>query len=68
MKGTSLLMWGVLFGAIGLGFFTYGKKQKAPVPLFSGVALFIIPYVISNVYLLVIVGVVFVILPYFVRI
>ena len=68
MKGTSLLMWGVLFGAIGLGFFTYGKKQKAPVPLFSGIALFILPYLISNVYLLVIAGFVFVVLPYFVRI
>ena len=61
-------MWGVIFGAVGLGFFTYGRKQKAPMPLFSGVALFILPYLISNVYLLVIVGVVFVVLPYFVRI
>ncbi|MEA3240298.1 MAG: hypothetical protein U9P37_01750 [Pseudomonadota bacterium] len=68
MKGTSLLMWGVLFGAVGLGFFTYGRKQKAPVPLICGVALFIVPYLIPNVYLLVIAGVVFVILPYFVRI
>lgn len=61
-------MWGVLFGAVGLGFFTYGRKQKAPVPLICGVALFIVPYLIPNVYLLVIAGVVFVILPYFVRI
>jgi RsiW-degrading membrane proteinase PrsW (M82 family) len=68
MKNTSLLMWGVIFGAVGLGFFTYGRKQKAPMPLFSGVALFILPYLISNVYVLVIVGVVFVLLPYFVRI
>lgn len=68
MKGTSLLMWGVLFGAVGLGFFTYGRKQKAPVPLICGVALFIVPYLIPNVYLLVLAGIVFVILPYFVRI
>lgn len=68
MKGTSLLLWGVLFGAVGLGFFTYGKKQKAPVPLFCGVALCVVPYIISNVYLLVVAGVVFVVLPYFVRI
>ena len=68
MEGTSLLIWGMLFGAVGLGFFTYGKKQKAVVPLFTGVALFIFPYFISNVYMLVIVGVVLVVLPYFVRI
>lgn len=58
----------MLFGAVGLGFFTYGKKQKAVVPLFTGIALFIFPYFISNVYVLVIAGVVLVVLPYFVRI
>ncbi len=68
MEGTSLLIWGMLFGALGLGFFTYGKKQKAAVPLITGIALFIIPYFISNVYTLVISGVVLVVLPYFVRI
>lgn len=68
MEGTSLLIWGMLFGTIGLGFFIYGKKQKAVVPLFIGIALFIFPYFISNVYLLVIVGVILVIVPFFVRI
>ena len=68
MEGTSLLIWGMLFGALGLGFFTYGKKQKAAVPLITGIALFIIPYFISNVYTLIISGAVLVVLPYFVRI
>ncbi len=67
MQGTSLLIWGMIFGAIGLGFFTYGKRQKAVVPLFTGIALFVFPYFISSVYLLVIVGVGLVMLPYFVR-
>ena len=68
MEGTSLLIWGMVFGSIGLGFFIYGKKQKAIVPLFTGIALFLFPYFISNVYILVIVGIVLVVLPYFVRI
>jgi hypothetical protein len=58
----------MLFGAIGLGFFTYGKKQKAVVPLSVGVALFIIPYIMPNVWMLVIAGVILVVIPYFVRI
>jgi len=58
----------MLFGAIGLGYFTYGKKQKAVVPLFVGIALFIFPYFISNIYVLVAAGIVLVVLPYFVRI
>jgi hypothetical protein len=68
MEGTSLLIWGVLFGALGIGFFTYGRKQKAVVPLITGIALFIFPYFISNVYMLVIVGAILVALPYFVKI
>ncbi len=68
MDSTSILIWGVIFGAIGMGFFTYGKKQKAVVPLAVGVALFVVPYVMPNVYMLVGAGVVLVILPYFLRI
>ena len=67
MSGTALLMWGMLFGAIGFGFFLYGKKQKAVVPLITGVALCVVPYFIANVYTLVIVGVILVAIPFFVR-
>jgi len=68
MGSTSLLIGGMLFGAIGLGYFIYGKKQKAVVPLIVGIALFIFPYFITNIYLLVAVGAGLVVLPYFVRI
>ncbi|NOX24672.1 MAG: hypothetical protein GXP59_00850 [Deltaproteobacteria bacterium] len=68
MTGTSLLIWGMIFGTIGMGFFSYGKKQTAIVPLCTGIALFVFPYFISNIYALVTVGVILVIIPYFVRI
>jgi len=68
MGSTSLLLWGVLFGGVGLGFFTYGKKQKAMVPLFVGIALAVFPYFITNVYLLVGIGVALMAIPYFVRV
>jgi hypothetical protein len=67
MEGTSQLIWGMIFGVIGFAFFVYGKRQKAVVPLATGVALFIFPYFISNVYILVIVGAVLAVLPYFFR-
>ena len=63
-----MLFWGMLFGAFGLGYFTYGKRQKAIVPLCVGVALFIFPYFISDVYMLVIAGAILMALPYFIRI
>lgn len=68
MSGTVLLMWGMLFGAIGFGFFLYGRKQKSVVPLITGIALSVVPYFIANVYVLVMVGVILVAIPYFVRI
>lgn len=67
MEDSSILIWGVLFGAIGLGFFTYGRKQKAVVPLLTGIALFIFPYFMPNIYALLIVGVILVAVPYFIR-
>ncbi|MBU1568203.1 MAG: hypothetical protein KJ630_21590 [Proteobacteria bacterium] len=35
----STLIWWVIFGSIGLGYFVYGKKQRAVIPLFSGIGL-----------------------------
>lgn len=61
------LLWGLLFGSIGLGFFVYGKKQKAVVPLVCGLALMMFPYFISNTFALVAVGAVLTVVPYFVR-
>jgi len=42
------LLWGLLFGSIGLGYFIYGKKQRAVVPLVCGLALMLFPYFVSN--------------------
>lgn len=64
---TAWLLWGLLFGSIGLGFFVYGKKQRALVPLLCGLVLMIFPYFVSNAILLVAIGVTLVALPYFVR-
>ena len=68
MGSTAVLLWGLLFGSIGFGFFLYGKKQKAVVPLITGIALCVVPYFIANVYALVIVGVILMAIPFIVRI
>jgi len=64
---TSSLLWGLLFGSIGLGFLIYGRKQRAVVPLVSGLALMIFPYFVSNIFLLVTTGIVLIAIPYFIR-
>jgi hypothetical protein len=63
----ALLIWGMLFGSIGVGFFIYGKQQKAIVPLCVGAALCIFPYFVANVYVLCFIGAMLVAIPYFVR-
>ncbi|AFL73436.1 hypothetical protein [Thiocystis violascens] len=61
------LLWSVLFGSVGLGFFVYGKKQRAVVPLVCGLTLMVFPYFVSSTILLVILGIALMALPYFFR-
>ncbi len=68
MDTTSTLLLGVLFGSIGLGFFIYGRKQKAVVPLISGIGLMVFPYFISNIYIMILTGIALIVLPYFIKI
>jgi ABC-type Na+ efflux pump permease subunit len=67
MNDSSMMLWSVLFGGIGIGYFIYGKKQKAVVPLLVGLALFVFPYFMPNVTLLLLVGLVLVAIPYFIK-
>jgi hypothetical protein len=64
---TSTLLWGLLFGSIGIGYFVYGRRQRAPVPLVCGLALLIFPYFVSNTILLVTLGIALIAIPRFVR-
>jgi hypothetical protein len=64
---TAMLLWGLLFGSIGLGYFIYGKKQRAVVPLLCGLGLMVFPYFVPNTVLLVGVGAVLIAIPYFWR-
>lgn len=61
------LLLGVVFGAVGMGYCLYARKQRAPVPLVCGVGLMFFPYFVSNAWLMVLVGVVLMAVPYFVR-
>lgn len=67
MGNESQLLWGVLFGSIGFGFFLYGKKQSMIVPLVCGLALMVYPYFMPNAIALVLTGMALVALPYFFR-
>jgi len=61
------LLWGVLFSSIGLGYFIYGKRQGAPVPLLCGIGLMVFPYFVSNSWAMVLVGAALMSVPYLIR-
>ena len=62
------LLWGVVFSSVGLGYFIYGKRQGAPMPLVCGIALMVFPYFVSNSWAMVLVGALLMAVPYFVRV
>jgi hypothetical protein len=61
------LLWGVLFTGIGVGYFFYGRRQGKTIPLFCGIALIAYPYFMPNATVLVIIGAIFAVVPYFIR-
>lgn len=67
MESSATLIWGLLFGAIGTGYFLYGKKQRKPVPFACGILLIVFPYFIAHVAALVMIGALLSAIPYFFR-
>lgn len=57
----------MIFGAIGLGFFVYGKKQGEILPVVCGLALMIFPYFVSSTLLLVAIGIALIAIPFYSR-
>lgn len=64
---TTQLLFGVLWGAVGLGYFVYGKRQQSPVPLLCGLGLMAFPYFVENWILQLSLGLLLTILPFLVR-
>lgn len=61
------LLFGFLFGAIGVGYIVYGRKQRRGVALLCGVALCAFPYFLDRVILIIAIGAVLMALPFIIR-
>jgi hypothetical protein len=59
-----ILFFSIFFGCIGLGYFSYGKKNNAYF-LVAGVGLMICPYFATRLFSLLAAGIFFIGLPYF---
>lgn len=63
MDSASLLLTGVLFSSIGLGYFMYGRRQKHKVAFYTGIGLMVYPYFVSDVAQMLVVGVLLMVVP-----
>ena len=63
MTGTTLAI-GLLTGAIGVGYFMYGKRQTKFVPLLAGMALCVYPYFVDSALWLFVIGAVLLAAPF----
>jgi C4-dicarboxylate transporter len=58
------LLFGVIAGAIGMGYFIYGRRQAKFVPLIAGMLLCVHPYFTDSVLWLSVIGLVLVAAPF----
>lgn len=61
------LLWGMFFGAFGVGYFMYGKKQKRMVALGCGVGLVVFPYAVTGTWAIMFVGTILMVVPWVIR-
>lgn len=62
------MLWGIIFGAIGAGYFVYGKNQGRYLILLLGIVLCVFPYFVTGLVPTLLIGVVLTLLPLFVKI
>lgn len=67
LGSTATIVWNVLFGAIGAGYFLYGKRQHEGVPMICGFALMVFPYFVSSAWAVFIIGAILMAVPFLFR-
>ncbi len=63
----SALFTGLIFGAFGMGYIVYGRKQEKGIALCSGIALCVAPYFGLNIVVLILIGLALIVLPFIFR-
>ena len=64
---TATLFAGVILGSIGLGYVVFGRKQRNPIALASGIALCGLPYFLSNILILILASIALMVVPFVIK-
>ena len=67
MESTRLIV-GIITGAIGAGYFIYGKRQSRAIPMLSGAGLCAIPYFVDNIAILLLACVALIVAPFVIKV
>ena len=67
METESILLWGLLFSSIGLGYFMYGRRQEHIITKYCGITLMVFPYFAANLSWLIAIGVAVLAVPFVLR-
>jgi hypothetical protein len=65
MDDSGTFFWGLMFGAIGMGYIVYGKNQQKLLVLCLGVALCVFPYFVTDVMQMLLIGAALTLAPMF---
>jgi len=57
-------VWSIVFGIIGMGYFSFGRKQEKNIFLISGIALMLFPYFVDGLTLTITIGITLCVLPF----
>ncbi|PCJ25007.1 MAG: hypothetical protein COA96_08305 [SAR86 cluster bacterium] len=61
------LLTSLIFSSIGLGYFIYGKKQKRRIIYYTGLGLMFYPYLITDIFPMVVAGILLMAAPRILR-
>jgi len=63
----SNLLLGLLFGAVGMGYMLYGRRQKSLMPFIAGIGLIGFPYFVDNNGVVLLLGTILMALPFVIK-
>ena len=65
MPDANTLWFGIIAGAIGMGYIVYGRRQARFVPAIAGVLLCAYPYLVDSLLWLSVIGAMLIAAPFF---
>ena len=68
MGSLSGILLAMFLGLVGMAYCMYGKKQQQGVALAAGIGLCVFPYLVSNIILMALVGIVLIAAPFFIKV